>query len=93
MPSWELFDRQPASYREAVLPRSIRARVAVEAGGPHGWHRWVGEHGRIVALDRFGASAPGATVMAELGFTAERVAQEGRMAVRAVGGKGGSSRV
>jgi transketolase len=93
MPSWELFDRQPASYREAVLPHSIRARVAVEAGGPHGWHRWVGEHGRIVALDRFGASAPGATVMAELGFTAERVAQEGRMAVRAVGRKGGSSRV
>ncbi|HEX9123722.1 MAG TPA: transketolase, partial [Actinomycetota bacterium] len=69
MPSWELFERQPASYREAVLPHSIRARVAVEAGGPHGWHRWVGEHGRIVALDRFGASAPGATVMAELGFT------------------------
>jgi transketolase len=68
-----------------VLPHSIRARVAVEAGGPHGWHRWVGEHGRIVALDRFGASAPGATVMAELGFTAGRVAQEGRLAVRDIG--------
>lgn len=93
MPSWELFACQPQSYREAVLPRSIRARVAVEAAGPQGWHRWVGEDGRIVALDRFGASAPGPIVMAELGFTAERVAQEGRIAVRTLGRRGRSSRV
>ncbi|MGZ8565506.1 MAG: transketolase [Actinomycetota bacterium] len=93
MPSWELFENRPASYRQAVLPHSIRARVAVEAGGPNGWHRWVGDDGRIVAIDRFGASAPGATVLAELGFTAERVAQEGRIAVRAVGGEGSSGRV
>ena len=78
MPSWELFERQSPSYREAVLPRSVRARVAVEAARSFGWHRWTGEDGRIVALDRFGASAPGPAVMAELGFTAERVSPRRR---------------
>ncbi|MEP6476144.1 MAG: transketolase [Actinomycetota bacterium] len=93
MPSWELFAGQPQSYRDSVLPPSIRARVSVEAAGPQGWHRWVGEDGRIVGLDRFGASAPGPVVMAELGFTPERVAQEGRIALRTAGRRGRSSRV
>ncbi len=76
MPSWEVFERQDASYRDGVLPRGVRARVSVEAGVPQGWRRWVGDDGDIVAIeDRFGASAPGPTVLKELGFTAEDVAQ------------------
>ena len=73
MPSWELFEEQSPEYRESVLPSAVTARVAVEAGRSLGWERWVGNSGAIVAIDRFGASAPGDVVMKELGFTAERV--------------------
>jgi transketolase len=76
MPSWELFAEQDESYREAVLPEAIGARVAVEAGVRHGWERWVGRSGGFVTLDRFGASAPYETLYRELGITAERVAEE-----------------
>ncbi len=76
MPSWELFLRQPRSYQEEVLPPEIGARVAVEAASPLGWHRWVGADGRVVGLDRFGASGPAREVLSHFGFTAERVAQE-----------------
>ena len=84
MPSWELFEGQPLSYREAVLPPAVRARVSVEAAASHGWRRWIGDHGRTVGLDRFGASAPGPIVMEMLGFTAERVAEEARVALETV---------
>ena len=73
MPSWDLFERQDASYRESVLPARITCRVAVEAAASLGWHRWTGEEGEIVAVDRFGASAPGGEVLQHLGFTAENV--------------------
>jgi len=73
MPCWELFEEQPAEYRDSVLPPSVSARLAVEAGRSLGWERWVGTDGSTVALDRYGASAPGDVVMKELGFTAERV--------------------
>jgi transketolase len=73
MPSWELFARQSAEYRERVLPRAVGARLAVEAGVSLGWHRWVGDHGDILSVDRFGASAPGATVMKEYGFSVDHV--------------------
>jgi len=72
MPSWNLFDMQDAAYRERVLPSSIKKRVTVEAGCSLGWHRWAGE-GTIIAIDQFGASAPGEEVMKNFGFTAERV--------------------
>ncbi len=78
MPSWELFDSQPESYRESVLPSSIRARVAVEAGGKIGWERYTGLDGAIVGMDGYGASAPGGTNMKEFGFTAENVADTAR---------------
>ncbi|MGH7556251.1 MAG: transketolase, partial [Gemmatimonadota bacterium] len=74
MPSWEIFEAQPAAYRDEVLPPSITARVSVEAAASLGWERWVGDHGRIIAIDRFGASAPGATNMEKFGFTPERIA-------------------
>ncbi|HEX5599635.1 MAG TPA: transketolase, partial [Hyphomicrobiaceae bacterium] len=63
MPSWELFDTQPRSYRDAVLPPSVRARLAVEAGASQGWCKYAGDEGDVIGVDRFGASAPGEVVM------------------------------
>jgi transketolase len=83
MPSFELFAAQPFDYRELVLPGALTARVAVEAASPFGWHRWTGDRGRIVALDRFGASAPGPIVLRELGFTPEAVAAAARESMEA----------
>ncbi len=78
MPSWELFDRQPREYREQVLPRAIPARLAVEAGVSIGWKRYVGDGGDCVGLDRYGASAPGETVLKELGFSVENVVKRAK---------------
>jgi transketolase len=75
MPSWELFELQPREYRESVLPRSIRPRLAVEAGLPQGWDRYVGDGGDVIGIERFGASAPGNVVMEKLGFTVEHVVE------------------
>jgi transketolase len=74
MPSWSLFETQKASYRESVLPPTIKKRVTVEAGSPIGWHRWAGDEGAVIGVERFGASAPGQDVLTHLGFTAEHVA-------------------
>jgi len=73
MPSWELFDALPKAERDAVLPPSVRARLAVEAGATQGWHRYVGDAGDVLGIDRFGASAPGETVLREYGFTIDNV--------------------
>jgi transketolase len=73
MPSWELFEAQAESYRERVLPRSIRKRVTVEAASPLGWHRWAGDEGTIIGIDHYGASAPGEVIMKNFGFTVENV--------------------
>ena len=81
MPSWEIFQGQSAEYRDEVLPPGITARVSVEAAASLGWERWVGDRGRIIAIDRFGASAPGETNMEKFGFTAERIAEAVREAV------------
>jgi len=78
MPSWELFAAAPVAYRDAVLPPTVRRRVAVEAGATFGWERWVGDAGAVVGLERFGASAPGDTVLRELGLTVERVVERAR---------------
>jgi transketolase len=82
MPSWELFEAQPAEYRESVLPNAVRKRVAVEAGTPLGWERYVGLDGAIIGMTRFGASAPGATNMQKFGFTVENVLEKARRLVR-----------
>jgi len=74
LPSWELFEAQPQAYRDSVLPPSVLARVAVEAGVPQGWERYVGPLGAVVGVEgRFGASAPVKVVMEKYGFTAENV--------------------
>ena len=73
MPCWELFEAQPQDYRDSVLPPSVHARLAVEAGVTQGWHRYVGDQGDIIGVDRFGASAPGPVVMREYGFTVDHV--------------------
>ena len=75
MPSWELYDLQPREYRESVLPSSIRPRLAVEAALPQGWHRYVGDGGDVIGIERFGASAPGNVVMEKLGFTVNHVVE------------------
>jgi len=75
MPSWELFEAQSPEYRESVLPNSVGARLAVEAGVTLGWHKYVGNLGGVIGVDRFGASAPGPVVMREFGLTAEHVCQ------------------
>ena len=82
MPSWELFDLQSKDYRESVLPPSVRARLAVEAALPQGWHRYVGDGGDIIAVERFGASAPGNVVMEKFGFTVEHVVQRAAALVK-----------
>jgi transketolase len=74
MPSWELFEQQPDSYKRDVLPPSVKARVAVEAGVPIGWERYVGDSGIVIGMTGFGASAPGGRNLAEFGFTAENMA-------------------
>ncbi|HVR60432.1 MAG TPA: transketolase [Polyangia bacterium] len=78
MPCFSRFERQPADYRESVLPGACRRRVAIEATVPSTWAPYVGLDGAAVGIDRFGLSAPGATVMKELGITAERVVETAR---------------
>jgi transketolase len=83
MPSFELFREQDAAYRAEVLPPGLTARVAVEAASPFGWAEWTGLTGAIVAIDRFGLSAPGDVALRELGITAEAVADAARAQVAA----------
>ena len=78
LPCWELFDRQTQAYRDAVLAPDVVARVAVEQASAFGWHRYVGEHGAVVAMHTFGASAPLKSLQTKFGFTASRVADVAR---------------
>jgi len=75
MPCFERFERQSAAYKSEVLPDSCRKRVAIEAGVPDTWFEFVGLDGKVVGIRRFGLSAPGGTVMKELGITAEAVVE------------------
>jgi transketolase len=78
MPSMELFDKQPSSYRDEVLPPSITARVSVEKGSTFGWDRWVGPTGAIIGMSTFGASAPLKVLQAKFGFTVENIVATAR---------------
>lgn len=76
MPSMELFARQPQEYRDKVLPPAVRRRISIEAGCTMGWHRWVGDQGVAIGIDRFGESAPYQEVYRHLGITTERIVEE-----------------
>jgi transketolase len=78
MPSWELFDALAQADRDAVLPPAVRARLAVEAGAAQGWHRYVGDAGGVLSVERFGASAPGEVMLREYGFNVEEVCKRAR---------------
>jgi transketolase len=78
MPSWELFEKQSADYKNSLLPPSVKARVAVEAGTSLGWKEYVGDHGRVIARCDFGASAPIKDLLKHFGFTVEHVVAEAR---------------
>jgi transketolase len=78
IPCWEAFAAQPGEYRESVLPPAVKARVAVEAASSFGWERFTGDGGAVVAIDRFGASAPGERIFRELGITPEAVAAKAK---------------
>ena len=73
MPSWELFRQQPPRYRESVLPAKVKKRLAVETASSFGWHEWVGDEGKVISIDHFGASAPDKALFKHYGFTVENV--------------------
>lgn len=78
MPSWNLFDKQDSAYREKVLPKGIRKRLAVEAGSPVGWMKYTTDDGDVIGIEKFGESAPGEVVMKEYGFTVENVVKRAK---------------
>ncbi len=80
-PSWKIFEEQSAEYKASVLPSGV-PKLAVEAGATQGWWKYVGQEGDVIGLDRFGASAPGSKVLAELGFTAENVAAQAKKLIK-----------
>lgn len=73
VPSFDLFEAQSAEYKESVLPNGVRKRLAIEMGASFGWERYVGLDGKVLGIDRFGASAPGETIIEEYGFTVENI--------------------
>ena len=83
MPSWKLFEAQPQSYRDSVLPPSLRTRLAVEAGSTQGWCKYVGDAGDVIGVDHFGASAPGKVMMREYGFSVDHVYKRAMKLVQA----------
>jgi transketolase len=82
MPSWDLFEAQPQSYRDQVLPPELTARLAVELGVHQGWERYVGTRGDMIGVDRFGASAPGEVLLEKYGFTVDNVMARARELLR-----------
>ncbi|MCK7554307.1 hypothetical protein MKQ70_04490 [Chitinophaga sedimenti] len=82
MPSWELFNRQDAAYREKVLPTNIRRRLSVEAGSTLGWLKYVTEDGDAMGVDTFGESAPAAELFKHFGLTVDDVVKRAKALIR-----------
>jgi transketolase len=82
MPSWELFEKQSADYKEKVFPKSVRKRLAVEAGSPLGWHKYVTDEGDIIAMHTFGESAPAEELFKEFGFTVDNVVAKAKALIK-----------
>lgn len=78
MPCFAIFDAQSEEYKESVLPKAVRARLAVEAATSFGWHKYVGLDGDVLTIDHFGASAPAAQLFERFGFTAQNVANKAK---------------
>jgi len=78
MPSWELFEKLSRPERDQVIPPSVRARLAVELGVAQGWDRYVGEHGDVLGIERFGASAPADVLLKAYGFTVDAVVERAK---------------
>ncbi|MEP6787495.1 MAG: transketolase C-terminal domain-containing protein, partial [Acidobacteriota bacterium] len=78
MPCWEFFDSQTDKYKEEVLPVKVTARLSIEAGVSQGWHKYIGDKGDTLAVDRFGASAPGEDVFRDYGFTVENAIRKAK---------------
>lgn len=74
-PSWEMFEKQPDEYKESVFPKNVKARVSIEAGVKLGWERYIGDYGKAVSIEKFGASAPYKILMEKYGFTKENIIQ------------------
>jgi transketolase len=89
-PSWELFLAQDEAYQKEMLPPEIGARLALEAGVTQGWERWVGTQGKVIGLNRFGASAPYKTLYEKFGLTAERVVAEAKALLEKASAREGS---
>ncbi len=79
IPSWELFEAQHPEYRDKILPVGVTARIAVEAGSPLGWERYTGSHGKIIAMEGFGASAPAKALFETFGFSVENIVKESEL--------------
>ena len=75
-PSWELFDSQSDEYKESVLPKSVKARVSIEAGVRQGWDKYIGDYGEAVSIEKFGASAPYEIIFKEYGFSVDSVVKK-----------------
>lgn len=75
MPSWDRFNQQDEAYKNEVIPPQVKSRVAIEMAASFGWDRYVGDNGKIIGIDRFGASANGDKVIAEYGFTVENIVE------------------
>jgi len=87
MPCREWFEAQEQSYRDEVLPPAVRARVSIEAGVAMGWRDIVGDAGRIISIDHFGASADAATLFREFGFTPAAVVTAAQQSIRSAAGQ------
>ena len=74
MPSWELFEEQPQSYRDEIIPPNVEARMSIEAGSTFGWSRWVGDRGYAFGIDHYGTSAPASIIAKTFGLTPENIA-------------------
>ena len=83
-PSWELFEAQSDEYKESVLPKSVKARVSIEAGVKQGWEKYLGECGEAISIEKFGASAPYEIIFKEYGFTKEAVVQKAKSVIAKV---------
>ncbi|MDV2885171.1 transketolase [Alkalihalophilus pseudofirmus] len=79
MPSWDRFEAQPKEYKDEVISPNVKARLGIEMGASLGWHKYVGGHGDVLAIDQFGASAPGERIMQEYGFTVDNVVAKAKV--------------